>query len=327
VLAIHLVDRWRWLVAVALVATVVATGVIVLVIRHQRLSSGARLVQPTAGTVVPPSPAGTDPARSFAVGVRHLSFSRAPDRPLPTTIWYPAAGGPEGEASPDATVASGRFPIVLFSHGLPSLPETYAGVATRLAAAGFLVVAPTYPHTNSMSIMPNMIDVPRQPADAFYVIESVLGLEEHGDDPLAGHIDPTRYAAAGHSAGGFTTGGMLGTGHDARLAAAVIIAGGLLGPCATPAAEVLFVHGDADRTISYRDGRAAYNRIPWSKAFMTVDGGDHMGYLTPGQPGFDPMIKTMIDFLRATLYDDETARARMATDGSTNGTRFEQQTG
>lgn len=313
---------------VALVTTsVILAGVIVVVIGHHRLFSEAGPTAPGVRTGGWFSPSGPAAGGSFAVGVRHLSFSRGPDRPLPTTVWYPASGEARAGVEADVEVARGRFPIVLFSHGLPSLPETYAAVGTQLAAAGFLVVAPTYPHTNSTTIMPTMADVPRQPADAFYVVDAILDLDERGSDPFAGHVDTTRYAAAGHSAGGFTTGGMLGARHDARLAAAVIIAGGLLGPCVAPAADVLFVHGDADRTISYVDGRAAYTRIPWSKAFLTVRGGDHLGYLTPGHPGFEPVVRTMIDFLRATLYGDEAAREKMAIDGSVDGVRFERHPG
>jgi hypothetical protein len=35
-------------------------------------------------------------------------------------------------------------------------------------------------------------------------------------------------------------------------------------------------------------------------------------------------MRTITDFLRATLYRDENARARMPADGSTDGARFEQ---
>lgn len=323
----------RWLVALAM-AVVVAAAVVIctaLINQRWRLGSAPRTTS-TAGASstpgaswapgVPPS-ASSAPTSTFAVGVRRLSLSRAADRPLPTTVWYPARGYPDGQVRSDAQVAAGRFPLVLFSHGLPSLPETYVSVTTRLAAAGFVVAAPTYPRTNSHAYLPTMIDVPNQPADAFYVIDSVLRLDAQAGDPFAGHLSAARYAAVGHSAGGFTTGGMLTSPHDPRLASVVIIAGGLLGPCVAPAAEVLFVHGDADQTISYRDGRAAYYAVPWPKAFLTVGGGDHIGYLTAGRPGFDPTITTITDFLRATLYGDSVARQRLPADGSRDGARFE----
>jgi dienelactone hydrolase len=281
--------------------------------------------QPSSPPPSPPSPGRTRsaPSGSFAVGVRHLALGRTVTRPLPTTVWYPAPGGARGGAEPGARVAAGRFPLVLLSHGLPSLPETYADVAVRLAAAGFVVAAPRYPNTNLYAANPTMADVPNQPADAFYVVESVLRLDAQDADPLAGHLDTSRYAAVGHSAGGFTTSGMLAWPRDGRLAAAVIIAGGTVAPYRDPPAEVLFIHGEADRTISYADGHASYVLLPWSKAFLTVIGGDHLGYLTAGRPGFGPVMRTMRDFLRATLYGDEAARRRLPADGSADGARFE----
>ena len=106
------------------------------------------------------------PSRTFAVGVRHLALQRTVVRPLPTTVWYPASGTAGSAPEPDARVAGGRFPFVLLSHGMPSLPETYTDVAVRLAAAGFVVAAPRYPNTNLYSASPTMADVPNQPTDA-----------------------------------------------------------------------------------------------------------------------------------------------------------------
>src|SRR5687768_1841415 len=48
---------------------------------------------------------GTAPAKAFAVKTRKLQLSRGKDRPLPTTVWYPATG-------------NGPFPVIVFSHGL-----------------------------------------------------------------------------------------------------------------------------------------------------------------------------------------------------------------
>lgn len=284
-------------------------------------SDGAGASAP--GSESPSNPPSSAPAGPFAVGQRQLPLNRGGARPLQTTIWYPADGAAGGNPHSQVPAAKGRYPLVLFSHGLPSLPETYAPIAIRLAAAGFVVAAPAYPHTNSTATMPTMADVPNQPADAYYVIDEVLRLDTRSGDLLAGHLNGAKFAAVGHSAGGFTTAGMLNQAHDERLAAAVIIAGGMLGPWGAPEAEMLFIHGDADQTISYSAGREAYQWVPWSKSLLTVIGGDHKRYLSPGEPGFDPVMATMTDFLRATLYGDATARRRMADDGAAEGVRYE----
>lgn len=274
---------------------------------------------PTVEPALPPLPARPAPTKPFAVGVRQLDLARGADRPLPTTVWYPAQGSAGGPARSGATSASGRFPLVLLSHGLTGLPSYFAAIGTRWAAAGFVVAAPAYPHTKHGAPHFDITDVVNQPADASYVITQVLA-----GDPA--HVDPAAIAAAGHSAGGYTTTGLLSSHRDPRLRAAIVIAGGLLGGGYTgPATPVLFVHGDADQTVSYPNGgRAAYDALPWPKAFLTVQGGDHGGYLTAGNRGFDQMIATTTDFLRWTLYGDGAAKGRLSDDATAPGsTRWE----
>ena len=276
-----------------------------------------------------PNPAPTArQARKTAFEANKLAkrLRRAADRPLPTTVWYPATGaaGAAGSARTGAAVAEGRFPLVLFSHGLTGLPQYYATLTTRLAAAGFVVAAPAYPYTNHDATTKNFADVTNQPADATFVIDEVLRLGQTSGDPLAGHLDPEHVAAAGHSAGGFTTAGLLAARHGARLRAGIVIAGGSMGTVTTPAASMLFIHGDADPTVSYQTGRSAYDRLTWPKAFLTVVGGDHSAYLGSGRDGNTAVVATMTDFLRATLYGDVAARARLAADGTSAATRFEQ---
>ena len=200
------------------------------------------------------------------------------DRPLRTVVWYPPAGI-IGSSGPQP-VAAGVFAVVLFSHGLRSSPEAYAHIARRFAAAGFVVAAPEYPYTSSTASSYNPADLINQPADASAVITALLALNTTPGDPLAGHLDPARVAAAGHSGGAFTTVGMLAGARDYRLRAAIVLAGGSLGGAFHgPPVPVLFVHGDQDPVVSYSIGQAAFDRAPWPKAFLTVRNGDHGSYL------------------------------------------------
>lgn len=257
------------------------------------------------------------PDRTYPVGVRTLMLNRG-SRSLPVLLWYPTQ---------DGRVAPGRFPLVLFSHGLHSLPELHAPLITRWAAAGFVVAAPAYPHTKRRTPRFSRDDVRRQPADAWHVINEVLRLDTVEGDPLAGHLDSTRIGAAGHSAGGFTTAGLFAAGHSARLRAGIVIAAGALtgATFAGPPAALLFVHGDADRTVPVSRGRAGYEQVPWpAKAFLTLPGQGHGEYLRPGRPGFNEVVRTTTDFLRATLYGDAQARRRVPAEAHQPGvTRFE----
>nr|WP_258545201.1 hypothetical protein [Micromonospora provocatoris] len=142
---------------------------------------------PTTTTPAPRVPAGKAPTESFAVGVRQVKLNRDGDRPLPVTLWYPAAGAAGGAAERSAAAADGRFPVVLFSHGLSARPEDYQALLTRWAAAGFVVAAPRFPHT-SRGTDGNPLDVLNQPADVSYVLTRVLALGEKAGDPLRGRL-------------------------------------------------------------------------------------------------------------------------------------------
>ncbi|ASW56562.1 alpha/beta hydrolase [Plantactinospora sp. KBS50] len=304
------------MVQVRRVPPLVVTAVMALALAA---GCGGAVVVSTPGRVAQAGPATRAPDHSFAVGTRTLALARGPGRPLPTTVWYPAAGDTAWPPRPDLPVADGRFPLVLFSHGLSSLPELHAEMAGRWAAAGFVVVAPAYPHTNRRTHSFSRADVPNQSADARQVIHDVSLLDAVPGDPLAGHLDPSRVAAAGHSAGGYTTAALFTAGHSAALRGGIVIAGGMRQVFAGPPAPLLFVHGDRDPTVPLRTGRAAFDRLHWPKAFLTVAGQGHAGYLLPGRPGFAETMATTTDFLRWRLYGDESAHRRLPADAGRTG--------
>lgn len=262
----------------------------------------------------PSAPAAPQaPAKTFTVATRQLSLARG-SRSLPTTVWYPATS-----TKANSPIAAGRFPVVIFSHGLHGLPQYYQQITSRLAAAGFIVAAPAYPFTNGNSPAFNAGDMVNQPADASAVVTAVLKLNTTSGDRFAGHIDTAHVGAGGHSAGGFTTAGMLANNRDTRIKGAVVIAGGPMGAFSGPRTPVLFVHGDKDPTVGYAVGHDAYAKLSWPKAFLTEVGQGHGEYLGSGAKGFDQMMKTMLDFFRWTLYGDATAKGRLPADATKAG--------
>ncbi len=284
-------------------------------------STSAAPAPTSAAPERPAVPAGSAPERAFAVGVRQLKLNRDGDRPLPVTLWYPAAGRAGGPPTTSADAAAGKFPVVMFSHGLGGRPEDYAELLTRWAAAGFVVAAPTFPHT-SRSGDRNVLDVLNQPADVSYALTRVLALDAREGDPLRGRLATDRVAAAGHSAGGVTTIGLFTTGRDERLAAGIVLAGTALGvgtAFAGAAAPQLFVHGEADEVVRYAAGRAVYDKVPWPKAMLSLPNGDHGRALLRDGPSLRVVADTTIEFLRWTLYGDADARARIPAAGARNG--------
>jgi dienelactone hydrolase len=228
------------------------------------------------------------PAARTRVLVRTLHLSRAPDRPLVTTIWYPAG-------------TTGPHPIVLFSHGLGGLPAQFAPLAAGWVEAGFVVAAPAYPHTNAR-VRTDRQDVRRQPADAGYVLARVKALDGVEGDVLAGRLDVGRVAAVGFSAGGTTTLGLLRAGHDPALRAAISVSGRPpASPFGGPAVPVLLVHGDRDRVVPIGAGEDAYAAVPWAKRFVVVRGGGHGQFLRPGNKDYPRIAAMILDFLRERL--------------------------
>jgi dienelactone hydrolase len=265
---------------------------------------------PPSTVALAPIPPGKAPAKTFRVLTRTLKLSNGPDRPLPTTVYYPSG--------------SGRFPLVLFSHGLTGRPSTYQALLRRWAGAGFVVAAPAYPHTSAGVPKFDVLDVINQPGDASYVLDKVLALDGTAGDGLRGRIDTGRIAAAGHSAGAITTVGMFTAKRDPRLRAGVVLAGSSLGvgDAFTGApASLLFVHGGKDELVSYASGKALFDKVPWGKALFTLPEQGHGGpYLSPGDPVFDAVSAVTTDFLRWSLYGDQAAKSRLGKDTGKIGT-------
>ncbi|GAA0802556.1 alpha/beta hydrolase family protein [Spirilliplanes yamanashiensis] len=257
-------------------------------------------------------PPGTAPATAFAVGTRTIEHWRTPDRRLPLTVWYPATRDGDG-----APVAEGRFPLVVFSHGLTSQPQAYSVLILPWVRAGFVVAGAAYPYTSYGVEDYRPIDIVNQPADVSFLISEMIKLDTAAGDPLAGKLAVDRIAAAGHSGGGITTVGLFSGQRDTRLKAGVVLAGTdlLSAPFSGDPAPMLFVHGKKDRTVAYAAGRTVYRAVPWSRAMLSITNGGHLN----NGGDFDAVALTTTDFLRWSLYGDTAARARLAKDAATGG--------
>ena len=255
----------------------------------------APLPVPVAATATRSTPPAVAEA-SYPVGLRILRLRRGAHRPLPTMVFYPAV------SAFAAAPAPGRFPLVLYSHGLSGSPRRVATTLAGWAAAGFVVAAPSYPYTHQHTHDYRRWDIVNQPDDARYVLKRLLRLAVNPADPLAGRIDTDHIAAVGHSAGGYTTSGLFVKGHDPRLRAGVILSGWRApGAFAGPPARMLFLQGTADPVVPMAKSRAAYARVPWPKRYLVLRGVSHANYLRPGELGYRLMDPAVLRFLRRTL--------------------------
>lgn len=235
-------------------------------------------------------------------------------RPLPTTIWAPDGRGP--------------FPIVLFSHGLGASPEGFRALFDDWVREGFVVVGPAYPHTNGrVALEPR--DLSNQPADASFVLDSVIDLARDDEHPLSGRLDPERIAAVGHSMGGMTTVGLASACcADDRIDAGVVYAGDASGFRAEgfvdDAPPFLFVHGDADEIVSHASGHDAYEDASGPKAFVTLQGADHVTSFFDDASAHGSIVsRATLAFLRWTLLDDDAALADLRRIAKARDVRLE----
>jgi hypothetical protein len=273
------------------------------------------------GVTAPYTPAaGTAPAQAYAVGKKvYPDFNRGGNRTLPTTVWYPAVGAaPATGPAPtdDALPATGRFPLVLFSHGLTAQPTDYAPMLSRWAQAGFVVAGPSYPFTHYEADGFDQDDIVNQPADATYVIDQLLALDPAGD-PVRAAMNPDKIGAAGHSGGGITTVGLFSKARDTRLKCGVVLAGtDFQGtPFTGPSAAMLFIHGKKDTTVTWGAGHTVFEAVPWSRAMLTVTDGGHV----TESPDFEATTRTGTQFLRYALWGDPSAKAGIPAAAAVGG--------
>ncbi len=193
----------------------------------------------------------------------------APERTLVTELYLPDAGGPR--------------PLIVFSHGLWGHPEKFSELLGRWARAGFIVAAPAFPLTNSHvpGAMANARDLWQQPGDVRFVLDRLLDADRADGDPLHGRIDRSRIAAAGLSLGGATTLGLAFNPccREPRLAAFMVLAGN---PIPLPEAydfrgdrPILFMHGTADRSLSFDTEVGVFRSVTAPKWFAALDGAPH----------------------------------------------------
>lgn len=144
--------------------------------------------------------------------------------------------------------ATGRdLPVIVFSHGNGSSLEGYGPLTDFWAAHGFVVVQPTHLDSRTVSVAP---DDPRTPEIWRFRVEDLTRIIDHLDyleaavPGLAGRVDHSRLAVAGHSFGGQSVGNLLGLrnldsqGNGADLSDTRVKAGVLLATAGTGGADL-----------------------------------------------------------------------------------------
>jgi len=251
------------------------------------------------------------------------TFPGAPNRTLPTMVWYPTA--PEG-SGPDAALAreGGPFPLIVFAHALGSYNAQSTFLTTHLASHGYVVAAPTFPLSSVAAPGGQTIaDVPEQARDVSFVVDSLLAFARDPQNRFAGGVDADRIGVSGHSGGALT---ILVATYDAMLRDPRIKAALPLSPPACflqpgyfDAANVpiLVLQGDRDLLADATgDAGAVYARAQPPKALLLVHGGTHVGFIDVGVTLGDGVICSL--FPDRTDLDAEIAVLLEALGGATD---------
>jgi fermentation-respiration switch protein FrsA (DUF1100 family) len=246
-------------------------------------------------------------------------------RSLPTTIFYPAAGGvgsPEAQPDADPDTAAAPYPLIVFAHGFSATASSYTDLLTELAAAGYVVAAPTFPLSSADSPCGATAgDVVNQPEDLSFVIDSMLEASRSDGGVLAGLVDRRAIGAAGHSNGGVTMYGLAANTkrRDDRLDAVAALAGTPQGyPTGKydfrKAPPMLIVHGTDDEQVPYDLAIDGFNRARGPKGLLTMIGGGH------GSPSGPEVYPALTDFFDGYLQRDAAALQRLPDDQTPGAT-------
>ena len=283
--------------------------------------SGTQVPTPAETPAPSAAQSAIDIGRTYAVGTHTLtfvdntratspngSFAGAPNRTLPTQVWYPAEGTvgdpPKSDAAPDR--AHGPYPMVLFAHGYDVTPDFYGSLLERWAAAGYVVVAPTFPILSGTPGGASHVDYERTFADGSFVITRILGLG--GDEPVAGLVDPDRIAVTGHSDGeviSFAL-GFLECCRDTRVKSVIAMAGDLsnannphVRDTGTPILHIMETNDEYDPYP---------HSIEWDRENLTsprwmvsLNSSHVPPYTRPGDPAFELVSRITIAYLDGTL--------------------------
>lgn len=186
----------------------------------------------TSTTSTPADPADPGP---YQVGHHQQVFTDTEGHQLATSVWYPVdpattgtpgrydvLGFPVDSFGPmldSAPAATGRFPVVLFSHGQGGLRVQSTFLTEALAGHGFVVVSADHLGDSLLGSLSGAPPITyeemraRRVQEARFLIDRVLGTDDTGTAPWSGHVDHDRIGATGHSLGGYTALGLaVGTG-------------------------------------------------------------------------------------------------------------------
>ncbi len=196
-------------------------------------------------------------------------------------------------------VASGRFPLVLFSHGFAGFRDQSTFLTSRLATWGFVVAAPDYLATDLTAVLSGHLAATT--TANVKEGEAAISLMNHENaphvGPWSGHLDLSKVAAIGHSLGGELSEQLASV--DPEVTTFIGMAGASVGGFAghqagaigrVPRKPGMLMVGTKDQVASPLGIARAYEDLRPPKRLVTLKGAGHLVFsdicqLAPGQGG------------------------------------------
>lgn len=237
----------------------------------------------------------------YPVGVRRLDMG---DRQL--EVWYPAEPGSEQglahagyravEFLPDAILnilpqelkdlvvempayrnlpisGEGPFPVMTFSHGAGGFRLAYSALLAGIASHGFVVASLDHIEWGLLAFVGIPPSSQREPDEL--VLSALDLLDDENNDPsspLAGGVDVTRVATAGHSAGGRAAFALLDH-PEIKTAIGYATVGN---PSAADGKPILYMVGALDELITGL--QESYAQLPPTKRLVSVTNAGHNSF-------------------------------------------------
>jgi alpha-beta hydrolase superfamily lysophospholipase len=206
---------------------------------------------------------------------------------------------------------SGRFPLVLFSHGYAGFRDQSTYLTTHLASWGFVVAAPDQ-QTRVLTTVLGATPLTTDPNSDVTELLDTVKLFTDGHGGLAQDItDPTRVVAFGHSAGGSTVERLASyltaeQGTSSFLKGFIGMAGadfsGL--PSETPPYNTVpsmpgvLVGGSNDQVVLPATLQSAYSELTGPRRYIELTGAGHLVFsdlcqIDPGQGGLTALATAL----------------------------------
>jgi len=216
----------------------------------------------------------------------------------------------------------------VFSQGYNLAVSAYAGLIDQWVSAGYVVAAPTYPHTDPGDAADlDEYDIVNHLGDLRYVLTAVLDLSSQRGSVLSGLVDPHAVAAIGHSDGGDVSLAVAANSccRDPRVSAVVVLSGAELASLggtyfSSSSVPLLAVQGDADTVNPPACSAQLYDAAKAPKYYLDLLGAGHEPpYTQAGAPDEILVATVTTDFLDAQLYGQRPALSAMLSAGAVPG--------